>query len=222
MLQGRSGGCGRVTRFACIAAFLAAIGASTQIAAADTWGGSLALTSDYFVRGISRSNGQAAMQADLDYSGGGGFVAGVFASSAQIDPNQPRDAELSGYVGFAWNVDRTWHGRIPASYYAYPWNQAGARYNYSEVDFDFAYQDWLRFSVDYSPNSPRYLSYPYSGVIGVNQKSAEMTLQRQIVARFSAVAGLGYTYLDGPNPGGYTYWSLGGACELKSVQRWSD
>ena len=63
--------------------------ASAQCAAADVWGGSLALTSDYFVRGISRSNDQAALQLDLHYLNASGFVAGLFASNTQIDPDEP-------------------------------------------------------------------------------------------------------------------------------------
>ena len=63
-------------------------------AAADQWGGSVDLTSDYVVRGISRSNDQAALQVDLHYLNTSGFLAGVFASNSRIDPNQPVDVEL--------------------------------------------------------------------------------------------------------------------------------
>jgi uncharacterized protein (TIGR02001 family) len=185
--------------------------------AADTWGGSLALTSDYLVRGISRTNDQPALQLDLYYLSADGFVAGVFASNTQIDPNEPRDAELSAFVGFAWNLDADWRARVLASYYAYPWNQAGSGYNYDEIDVDIAYQGWLHFSIDYSPNAPRYVPYTFSGLVGVTEKTAEVNLQRQIIGKLSAVAGLGYTHLAGPDPGGYTYWSVGGAFDVKSV-----
>jgi len=42
---------------------------------ADSWGGSLAVTSDYLVRGISRTYDRAALQLDLHYSNTAGFVA---------------------------------------------------------------------------------------------------------------------------------------------------
>src|SRR5277367_2433688 len=71
--------------------------------AADQWGGSLALTSDYFVRGITRSNDQAALQLDLHFADTSGFLAGLFASNTQIDPSIPRDVELDGYVGYSWS-----------------------------------------------------------------------------------------------------------------------
>jgi uncharacterized protein (TIGR02001 family) len=195
----------------------AVLGMHLQVCeAADAWGGSLGLASDYFVRGISRTNDEPALQLDLHYSSNNGFLAGIFASNTQIDPHQPKDVELSGFIGFAWNVNEDWRGRLLASHYAYPWNRLGKQYNYDEIDFDVAYQGWLHFSLDYSPNAPRFLPPPYSGLIGVTEKSAEVNMQRQIIGKLSATAGLGYAFLDGPESGGYTYWSLGAAYDLQS------
>jgi uncharacterized protein (TIGR02001 family) len=145
------------------------IGASSHTWA-DTWGGSLALTSDYLVRGISRSNQDPALQLDLHYASERGIVAGVFASNAQIDHNDGREAELSGYLGYAWRQGDAWAGRLLATYYAYPRSQIGARYNYAEFDADLAYRGWLQLNLNYSPDAPRFL--PYRGVIAVTEASA--------------------------------------------------
>jgi uncharacterized protein (TIGR02001 family) len=190
---------------------------STQSNASDVWGGSLALTSDYFVRGISRTSDQPALQLDLHFSSSLGFLAGAFASNTQINPNESRDMELSGFVGFAWNLSTDWRSKILVSHYAYPWNQAGSNYNYDELDLDLAYQGWLHFSLDYSPNSPRFLQAPYRSFVGVTEKAAEVSMQRQFLGKLSATAGLGYSFLDGPESGGYTYWSVGGAYDLGAV-----
>jgi len=184
--------------------------------AADAWGGSLALTSDYFVRGISRTNDQAALQMDLHFQSAEGLIAGVFAANAQIDPSQPKDAELDGFIGFAWNLG-DWRSKILASYYAYPWNSAGNGYNYVELAADVAFRGWLHFGLEYSPDAPRYLPYPYDRLAGVNEKSAEVNLQRQILGKLSATAGVGYSLLDGPASGGYTYWSVGAAFDVRSL-----
>jgi uncharacterized protein (TIGR02001 family) len=190
---------------------------STQARAADTWGGSVALTSDYYVRGISRTSDNAALQLDLHYSNPNGFVAGVFASNSKIDRNEPEDVELSGFAGFVWNFDEAWRARVLASLYVYPWNHAGSRYNYTELDLDISYQGWLHFDVGYSPDSPRFLPFPYRGLIGVTEKSAEVNAQRQIFGKLSLTAGVGYSFLDGPDSGGYAYWSTGAAYDFQSL-----
>jgi uncharacterized protein (TIGR02001 family) len=201
---------------AAVALLVSFASTSSPSRAADEWGGSAALTSDYYVRGISRSSDQAALQLDFHYSNPNGFVAGVFASNTQIDRREPRDAELSGFVGFAWSLDEAWRARVLASLYAYPWNHAGSRYNYDELDLDISYQGWLHFDLGYSPNSPRFLALPYAGLTGVTEKSAEVNAQRQILGNFSLTAGVGYSFLDGPESAGYLYWSAGGAYDFHS------
>ena len=185
-------------------------------AAADVWGGSLAVTSDYIVRGISRSDAQAALQLDLHYLNANGFVAGIFASKARIDPEQPSDAELNAFVGFAWTAGSDWHGKILASHYAYPWNRAGSGYDYDELDVDLTYQEWLGVNLVYSPNEPRYVR-SYGGITGVTSESAEVNLQRPLLGRLSATAGIGYSHLGGPDARGYAYWSVGAAYTIAAV-----
>jgi len=206
-----------IVRLVALAAWLVGITlASAESKAANDWGGSMALTSDYFVRGISRSSDHPALQAELHYSTPSGFLAGAFASNTQIDSNESRDVELSGFIGYAWNTD-DWRGKILAGHYAYPWNQAGGRYNYDELDFDLAYQDWLHFSLGYSPNSPRFVRAPYLTFVAATEKSAEVSLQRAIFGSFALVAGVGYSILDGLEGGGYTYWSAGAAYDFQKV-----
>jgi uncharacterized protein (TIGR02001 family) len=198
-------------------AVFAALAVTMSANAADVWGGSVALTSDYFVRGISRTSDNAAVQFDLHYSNAAGFLAGVFASNTQINPSESRDIELSAFIGFAWNLNDDWRSKVLLSHYAYPWDQAGSNYNYDEIDADLTYQGWIHLNLDYSPNSPRYLLGPYQSFFGVTEKAAELSLQRQFLGKLSATAGVGYSHLGGPDPGGYVYWSLGAAYDFRSV-----
>lgn len=181
---------------------------------ADVWGGSIAVTSDYLVRGVSRSNDQAALQLDLHYLNRSGFVAGVFASNTQIDPGESRDAELDAFVGFAWAA-RDLRGKILATHYAYPWNALGSRYDYDELDLDLNYRDWLGVTLDYSPNAPRYVRF--RGLTAVTAKSVEVNLQRPVLRRLSVNLGLGYYSLGGPETTGYGYGSLGAAYDIAPV-----
>jgi hypothetical protein len=105
-----------------------------------------------------------------------------------------------------------------ASHYAYPLDRNGAYYDYDELDFEVAYQGWLHLNLNYSPNSPRFVAEaPHGGITGVTEKSAEVSLQRPIMGKFSATAGVGYSTLSGPYSGGYTYWSIGAAYDWRSV-----
>jgi len=155
------------------------------------------------------------MQLDLHYSNSAGFVAGLFASNTHLDPDGPSDAELNAFAGFAWTAGSDWRGKILASHYAYPWNRAGSGYDYDELDVDLAYQEWLDVSLVYSPNAPRYLDG--RGLFGVTSESAEVNLQRPVLGRLSATAGIGYSHFSGPDPGGYGYWSLGAAYTIAPV-----
>jgi uncharacterized protein (TIGR02001 family) len=188
---------------------------SRQCEAADVWGGSLGVTSDYVVRGISRSDGRAALQLDLHYLNHTGFVAGLFTSNTKLDPDRPGDAELNAFAGFAWPAGSDWRGKILASHYTYPWNPDGSRYDYDELDVDLGYRDWLDVGLVYSPNAPRYLRR--LGPFGVSSESAEVSLQRPVLGRLSATAGIGYSYFAGPDPGGYAYWSVGAVYTLAPV-----
>jgi uncharacterized protein (TIGR02001 family) len=216
VLERGSGGCDIVRLLAGgLVLSLSLAAGSARCAAADTWGGSLDLTSDYFVRGISRTDDRAALQLDLHYLNSSGFIAGLFASNTQIDPYAPRDVELDAYLGYGWTAGPDWHGRILASHYAYPWNQAGSGYDYDEVDVDVGFQEWLDITLVYSPDAPRYVEY--RGLIGVTSKSAELNLQRPIWAKLSAMAGVGYSQYDGPGGAGYGYWSVGAAYDVAPV-----
>ena len=216
MLERGSGGCDIVRLLAGgLVLSLSLVAGTARCAAADAWGGSLDLTSDYFVRGISRTDDRAALQLDLHYLNSSGFIAGLFASNTHIDPSAPRDAELDAYLGFGWTAGPDWHGRILASHYAYPWNQAGSGYDYDELDVDVGFQEWLDITLVYSPNAPRYLES--SGLIGVTSKSAELNLQRPIWATLSAVAGVGYSQYGGPGAADYVYWSVGAAYDIAPV-----
>ncbi len=175
------------------------------------------MTSDYLVRGISRSDERPALQLDLHYLSSSGILAGLFASNTRIDSDLPTDAELNAFVGYAWASGSDWHGRILAGHYAYPWNRAGSGYNYDQLDIDLDFRQWLDIDLVYSPNAPRYLKY--RGLIGVASESAEVNVRRALpmLRRLTVVAGIGYSHYGGPNSEEYAYWSLGAAYDLAPV-----
>ena len=216
MLERKYGGREVVRWLASGIVLSAALVYGTQLcAAADVWGGSLALTSDYLVRGLSRSDDRAALQLDVHYLNNSGVVAGLFASNAQVAPGESSNVELDGFVGFAWTLSSDWRGRALLNHYAYPWDHRRSGYDYDELDLDATYQGWLSIGLFYSPNAPRYSSY--RGLIGVTSTAAEVSVQRPVWRRLSATLGVGYSRLGGPDPAGYTYGSAGAAWDLAPV-----
>jgi uncharacterized protein (TIGR02001 family) len=123
----------------CGVAALELISAQTRAQTA-TWGGSLDLTSDYFVRGISRSDDQPALQLSLYYQApfgtSSGLVAGISASNAKIAPDEPRDAEVSAFIGYSHALGADWQAKAVISNYSYPWSGLGSKYNYNEADIE--------------------------------------------------------------------------------------
>lgn len=180
--------------------------------AAESWGGSFAATSDYLVRGISRSDHDVALQADVHVATDSGFIGGVFASSIKFDSQDRRSAEFSAFLGFAWQPSSDWRAKVLASYYGYAWNDSGSQYNYAEVAFEGDYDDWLNAEVIYSPDAPRYVSG--MGLTAVDSETADLTLHTPWRHRVAATAGLGYSRLGGPKGGVYAYWSAGAVMDL--------
>jgi uncharacterized protein (TIGR02001 family) len=208
---------GRGALLCALALALALALAAGRCMAADSWGGAVDVASDYLVRGISRTSHDAALQLDLHYANSLGFFVGAFASNSQIDPREPRDVELSGYLGFSWRNGDDWRGRILYTHYLYPWNRHGGEYDYDELDAQIAYQGWLQFSVNFSPNATRYLPPPYPGLLAEREGSAEINVQHALIRHLSVTGGAGYSYIGGPESGGYVYWSAGLAYDLGSL-----
>jgi uncharacterized protein (TIGR02001 family) len=184
------------------AMLLAAILLPHWSVAAETWGGSLAITSDYLVRGISRSNQDPVPQADLHVATDDGFIGGVFASGAQFDSGDQRSAELSAFLGHAWQLNDAWRAKLLASYYGYLHSDSGSQYNYAELGFEAAFDDWLNIDAVFSPDAPRYVSG--RGLSGVVDKTAEISIRTPWNHWVAATAG----------GGGYAYWSAGGVFDL--------
>jgi uncharacterized protein (TIGR02001 family) len=211
------GGCEVVRLFAGGIFFSAGLVAVTPCMGADIWGGSIGVTSDYIVRGISRSNDRPALQLDLHYLNSSGFVAGLLTSVSNtgINRGESADVELDAFFGIAWTAGEDWRGKVLATHYAYPWSLAGSKYAYDELDLDVAYQGWLNAAVVVSPDAPRFLVY--RGAIRGASESAEVSVQRPLLRKVSATAGIGYSYFDGADSGGYAYWSVGAAWDLAPV-----
>lgn len=87
------------------------------------WGpftANIALTNDYRFRGQSQSQGEFAVSGGIDYAGGSGFFAGVWASNVDFNDAAETYLEVDLYAGFTAALSETTTGTIKAVYYWYP------------------------------------------------------------------------------------------------------
>ena len=181
--------------------------------------GSVAVTSDYIVRGVSHSDDQAELQFDIHAVNSAGIFGGLFASTAQFEAHQARKVEFDPYLGYGWQLGNDWRAKVLTDAYVYPRNTEGPGYHYEEIAFAVTYRDWMSMQVSYSPDTPRVSRY--AGLLTVPAASAEVSLIRPLFGRLLATSGIGYCHLDG-RPEAFTaldyiYWSIGADYELAPV-----
>jgi len=184
--------------------------------AAERWGGSIALTSDYLLRGISQSDGAAALLTDLHYHAPAGWTGGTRASSVEVDIDEGRTAELDVYAGYSWLVASNWSATIIASHYAYPWNSPAGRYDYDDLTAEAAWRDIFFVTGAFSPNTSRE---SLDGEVSEHPAlSWELALRWPLPKRFTASSGIGRYTLRGAQGATYWYWSGGMAYDLQPLQ----
>ena len=193
---------------------IAALGAAPAARAADGWDASAGLTSDYLVRGITRSDHDPALQFDAYYTSTYGVFAGASLSNARVNTQESWDAEIGAFIGYRYAPGGRFSGRVLYSHYAYPWNHVRAEYDYDELEAQLTYEGWLQVVWSYSPNYTRYVAYPYPELLSLAEHALELAMQRPLVGRLLATGGVGYAYLSGPGSTGYVYLSAGLAYDL--------
>jgi hypothetical protein len=120
------------------------------------FGGTLAVTSDYIYRGVSQSDGQGAVQADLHASTAGGAFAGVWASTRDrdLEPRTPGEVQL--YLGQYFALGAAWSATLSgrADYFV-----GGSPYHsndYQELSASLTWLDSCTLSISFIPSAVRY------------------------------------------------------------------
>jgi uncharacterized protein (TIGR02001 family) len=175
--------------------------------AADGFGGALAITSDYVFRGISQSNGQPALQGDIHYSSPRGWLAGVWASTVELNPLEGRTSEVDAYAGYRWLLGADWSAKLTGVHYDYPQNSQITDYDYNEVIGSLGFRDNLFFNVAWAFDASRY----YTSVYAKNQNALSYEVAAEVPLRFALVAQLGVGRYEIPSLTGvgYSYWNAG-------------
>ena len=179
-------------------------------------GGSLTLTSDYIYRGVSSSNNEPAVQADLHVSTSGGTFLGVWSSTRDSALDPYANYELDIYLGHRCDLSNAWSvTAIGRAHYLLGGSQEFSD-DYQELGVSVSWLDAWTFSFTAIPAFPRYwfderLSRAPAFV-------TEMTAQWLIYDGLFITGGVGYYRITGTGPGiesadGYAYGDVGLAWE---------
>lgn len=210
---------------------LLAAAATPVSARAQDWGGSLAATSDYIVRGITRSDGDPSVQGDLHDSLGQHWFGGFSAATVRFGPDAPISAELGVYAGYRQALGDNWQAKLTATHYDYPGSRYRNQSRYDEIAIGTSWHErWFLSasvlpdaSVDstygYSRNVAPYSSAPtYENATNRPAYALDTALHQPLLAGWSVNVGLGYYDLHQLTGSGYYYWNGGVACDFGRAQ----
>ena len=133
--------------------------AATALGTELTWGGSLAVTSDYIYRGLSESNGRAALQADLHADTPQGTFAGAWASTRDraLEPGAGYDFEI--YLGHRFDLSSAWNATLSARSHYFPGATGEVSDDFQELSAVLTWLDRWTLSASAIPNAVRYWYY---------------------------------------------------------------
>lgn len=185
----------------------------TQVQAVD-FGGAAAVTSDYVFRGLSQSDGETALQADLHLTGVTGWIAGVWASKSREQPGYYASLEIDAYLGHFWELRDPWSARITYLRYTYPEGRRYLDYDYDELVASLAYSDRIALNVAWSPDATQISTRG----IAENRRmfSYEATVRQPVWGPFALTASAGYYDLH--DLFGEHYWAWSGGMEWQLRQ----
>jgi uncharacterized protein (TIGR02001 family) len=192
------------------ASILALAAFPNALTAQESWGGSITLTSDYRVRGLSKTLNDAAIQGGLQAQLTRGWLIGAWASSVSRDRGRSSALEVDAFTGYHWNLAPEWDAKVTATHYWYPNDPAAASYDYDEIAATLIYRSQIALTMAWSPNSEYFSRYEgYWNVDGGRSMAYELTGLQPLTAALSVTAGVGYNDLSQILDAGYWYWNIG-------------
>lgn len=191
--------------------------------AADNFGGSLAATSDYRIRGLSQTSGEPAVQAGAHVRTDNGWFGGVWASTIDRYRGPSAQLEVDIYAGFSWNIAPDWDSKVAVTHYAYPNDPARTRYDYDELSVSLAYRSQLVATVAWSPNTAYFARHQHQssswwGPAEGTTVAYELTGLHPLTPSIALTAGVGYNDLSDLLYSGYWYWNAGVTCSFGALQ----
>lgn len=169
----------------------------------------LAVSSDYVVHGVTRSQGNPIVQAQLGWSGDSGWMAGAWLSTIDLNPGHGPTREIDPYLGKRWILGRDWSLRADATRYLFRPSVEQVPYDYTELRSTLTFRDALELAVGWSPD---YSGYSWKGISrGRTMLTYEASGHYPATRWLSLNAGIGRRDLQDAYGASYWYWSAGAA-----------
>lgn len=111
--------------------------------------GTVTVTSEYVLRGVSQTNEEPAIQGEIVYAGSTGFYVGTWGSSINLEHiGLPQEAqvELDLFAGWAWEAENGFGLDLGVIHYDYP---GASEINYEEIYFGLSFK-WLSVTYYYA------------------------------------------------------------------------
>jgi uncharacterized protein (TIGR02001 family) len=196
-------------------------GGAGSCPAADGLSGSIGATTDYIHRGVSQSDGHAALQASLVYWHPAGLYGGVWGST--LHERRPfsyssygsikSEFELDLFAGFSKPVGSDWTLDFKAVAYLYPDDASLVDYDYVELTFGGAWRQRLVTTVSVAPRTT-WIARAGGGQ-DRTAVGGEVAWQQPVTGWLTLTAGAGYRELLAEGRSGYLYGSTSLALQLR-------
>jgi uncharacterized protein (TIGR02001 family) len=128
-------------------------------------GGSVAVTSDYVLRGVSQTDEGPAIQGSIDFGHAIGFYAGIWASNVDFDQPDGINKEVDFYTGWVFPFDNGMELDLALVRYTYPGSKSGFDIDYNEfissLSFAEFYNATLVYTNDYLNTGERAVLYQF-------------------------------------------------------------
>jgi uncharacterized protein (TIGR02001 family) len=180
----------------------------TAFAAPPPWGGSVTLSSNHLLRGVSRSSNDPSLSGELHVRLPQGWFAGVWAASSRVRAVDDTSVDLAATLGLGGALGEHWSWRGSYAHYQSPWQTRPSWYRYNEFTFDLQLRDALLLSASWSPDTTAYSPYG-TPVLRRDAFTGEASIQQPLGAGWRVHAGAGYHDLSAHLDEGYWYGSLG-------------
>jgi uncharacterized protein (TIGR02001 family) len=198
---------------------------ATPWARAISFGGDVAVTSDYIYRGYSQTNNKGALQLDLHASTQTGTYVGLWTSTLDDHYRPWASFDVEEYIGQRFDLSSAWNTSITATNYQYLGGHQGYSSDYQQIMASVAYLDRWNFSISVIPNMLRYGHFGEYRLGRYPAYDAETSGQWLIGNGFFITGGAGYYLFQGTDsmatrhPSiGYAYGNLGLAYEWRNLR----